>query len=35
MSPFGFIMDGLDDDTFVDEEGDTWTTMDNGSLETR
>ncbi len=33
MSPFGFIMDGLDDDTFVDEEGDTWTTMDNGSLE--
>ncbi len=33
MSPFGFIMDGLDDDTFVDAEGDTWTTMDNGSLE--
>jgi hypothetical protein len=32
MSPFGFIMDGLDDDTFVDDEGDTWTTMDNGSL---
>ena len=23
MSPFGFIMDGLDDDTFVDDEGDT------------
>ncbi len=33
MSPFGFIMDGLDDDTFVDDEGDTWSTMDNGSLE--
>jgi len=33
MAPFGFIMDGLDDDTFVDEQGDTWTTMDNGTLE--
>ena len=33
MSPFGFIMDGLDDDTFVDADGDTWRTMDNGSLE--
>ena len=33
MAPFGFIMDGLDDDTFVDAEGDTWTTMDNGTLE--
>jgi len=33
MSPFGFIMDGLEDDTFVDAEGDTWNTMDNGSLE--
>jgi len=33
MSPFGFIMDGLEDDTFVDDEGDTWSTMDNGSLE--
>ena len=33
MSPFGFIMDGLEDDTFVDAEGDTWNTLDNGSLE--
>ncbi len=34
MSPFGFIMDGLDDEgTFVDAEGDRWNTMDNGSLE--
>ena len=34
MAPFGFIMDGLDDEgTFVDAEGDRWNTMDNGSLE--
>ena len=34
MAPFGFIMDGLDDEgTFVDSEGDRWNTMDNGSLE--
>ena len=33
MAPFGFIMDGLDEDTFVDEEGDVWKTMDNGTLE--
>ena len=32
MAPFGFIMDGLDDDTFVDAEGDTWK-IDNGTLE--
>ena len=32
MSPFGFIMDGLDDDSFVDSEGDTWK-IDNGTLE--
>jgi len=33
MSPFGFIMDGLEDDeSFVDEEGDTWK-IDNGTLE--
>ena len=32
MSPFGFIMDGLEDDTFVDAEGDTWK-LDNGTLE--
>jgi hypothetical protein len=34
MSPFGFIMDGLDDEgTFVDADGDRWKTLDNGSLE--
>jgi len=34
MAPFGFIMDGLDDEgTFVDAEGDRWNTMDNGTLE--
>ena len=32
MAPFGFIMDGLDDETFVDSDGDTWK-IDNGSLE--
>jgi len=32
MAPFGFIMDGNEDDTFVDAEGDVWKTMDNGSL---
>ena len=32
MSPFGFIMDGLEEDTFVDAEGDTWK-LDNGTLE--
>ena len=24
MAPFGFISDGLDDGSFVDNEGDTW-----------
>ena len=34
MSPFGFIMDGLDDEgTFVDADGDRWNTLDNGTLE--
>ena len=34
MAPFGFIMDGLDDEgTFVDADGDRWNTMDNGTLE--
>jgi len=32
MAPFGFIMDGLDDETFVDSDGDTWK-IDNGTLE--
>ena len=25
MAPFGFISDGLEDDTFTDPEGQTWT----------
>ena len=25
MAPFGFVSDGLEDDTFVDPEGQTWT----------
>ena len=24
MAPFGFINDGLDDSTFVDDDGDRW-----------
>ena len=24
MAPFGFVSDGLEDETFVDEEGDRW-----------
>ena len=28
MAPFGFLNDGLDDTTFVDSEGDRWTTAD-------
>ena len=28
MAPFGFLNDGLDDDTFTDSEGDTWTKAD-------
>ena len=24
MAPFGFVSDGLDDETFVDSEGDRW-----------
>jgi hypothetical protein len=30
MAPFGFISDGLDDDTFVDSEGDRWHTDEYG-----
>jgi len=30
MAPFGFIADGLDDDTFVDSEGDRWHTDEYG-----
>ena len=32
MSPFGFIMDGLDDDSFVDDAGDTWKIDQRGSV---
>ena len=28
MAPFGFMIDGLDDDTFVDAEGDRWNKAD-------
>ena len=28
MAPFGFMIDGLDDDTFVDSEGDRWNKAD-------
>ena len=28
MAPFGFLNDGLDDDTFTDSEGDTWSKAD-------
>jgi len=30
MAPFGFISDGLDDDTFIDSEGDRWHTDEYG-----
>jgi hypothetical protein len=30
MAPFGFINDGLDDNSFVDEEGDRWFTDEYG-----
>ena len=30
MAPFGFLNDGLDDDSFVDSEGDRWTTAEYG-----
>ena len=30
MAPFGFINDGLDDSTFVDEDGDRWFTDEYG-----
>ena len=30
MAPFGFISDGLDDETFVDSEGDRWHTDEYG-----
>tara|TARA_B100000212_G_scaffold286828_1_gene227576 strand:- start:189 stop:596 length:408 start_codon:yes stop_codon:yes gene_type:complete len=30
MAPFGFINDGLDDSTFVDDDGDRWFTDEYG-----
>ena len=30
MAPFGFLNDGLDEDSFVDGEGDRWTTAEYG-----
>ncbi len=30
MSPFGFLNNGLDDDSFIDSEGDRWTTAEYG-----
>jgi len=30
MAPFGFLNNGLDDDSFIDSEGDRWTTAEYG-----
>ena len=32
MAPFGFINDGLDDNSFVDADGDRWTTAEYGDM---
>jgi len=32
MAPFGFIVDGLDDTSFVDDEGDRWHTDEYGDM---
>ena len=32
MSPFGFIVDGLDDSSFVDSDGDRWHTDEYGDM---
>jgi hypothetical protein len=32
MAPFGFINDGLDENSFVDNEGDRWTVADYGDM---
>ena len=32
MAPFGFINDGLEDSTFVDDEGDRWFTDEYGDM---
>ena len=33
MAPFGFISDGLDDNSFVDDEGTRWTKTDRDDVE--
>ena len=30
MAPFGFISDGMDDNSFVDKDGDRWFTDEYG-----
>ena len=32
MAPFGFINDGLDENSFVDNDGDRWTVADYGDM---
>tara|TARA_R100000951_G_scaffold21399_1_gene17814 strand:- start:6393 stop:8039 length:1647 start_codon:yes stop_codon:yes gene_type:complete len=32
MAPFGFIVDGLDDNSFVDDDGDRWHTDEYGDM---
>ena len=32
MSPFGFIVDGLDNNSFTDAEGDRWFTDEYGDM---
>ena len=32
MAPFGFIENGLDDDSFVDNVGDRWYTDEYGDM---
>ena len=32
MAPFGFLNDGLDTDSFVDNEGDRWFTDEYGDM---
>ena len=33
MAPIGFISDGLDDETFTDDEGDRWDTNRDWNLD--
>ena len=30
MAPFGFISDGMEEETFVDKEGDVWSAAKSG-----